>query len=86
VATDPNDPTTVEHQPVLDRVMEVSKNADGTPAQMDGYEVIDPDEETVEEPAVAQVSGVVADQQDSGEESATSRRRRKANVEDAAAR
>lgn len=46
MATDPNDPTTTEdeHQPVLDRVQEVSKRADGTPDQMAGYEVIeDPD-------------------------------------------
>lgn len=85
MATDPNDPTTIENQPVLDRVMEVSKNADGTPAQMDGYEVIDPDDEAAEEPAVAQVSGVVASQQEA-EGATTTRRRRKANVEDAAAR
>lgn len=46
MATDPDDPTTTEdeHQPVLDRVQEVSKKADGTPDQMDGFEVIeDPD-------------------------------------------
>lgn len=43
MATDPNDPTTTdeEHQPILDRVQEVSKKADGTPDQMDGYEVIE---------------------------------------------
>lgn len=46
MATDPNDPTTTEdeNQPVLDRVQEVSKKADGTPDQMAGFEVIeDPD-------------------------------------------
>lgn len=43
MATDPDDPTTTEeeHQPVLDRVQEVSKKADGTPDQMDGFEVIE---------------------------------------------
>lgn len=51
MATDPNDPTTTEeeHQPVVDRVREVSKKADGTPDQMDGYEVIeDPEEDAAE--------------------------------------
>lgn len=48
MATDPNDPTTTEeeNQPVLDRVQDVSKKADGTPDQMDGYETIeDPEAE-----------------------------------------
>lgn len=84
MATDPKDPTTIENQPVLDRVMEVSKNPDGSPAQMDGFEVIDPEEEAAEDTGVPQVSGVVADQQE--QEGSTTRRRRKANVEDAAAR
>jgi hypothetical protein len=55
---DPNDPTTVEgeHQPVSDRVMEVSKKADGTPDQLDGFEVIEEEEITPEESA-PQVSG-----------------------------
>lgn len=50
MATDPNDPTTSEeeHQPVVDRVMEVSKKADGTPDQMDGYEVIEDPEADAE--------------------------------------
>lgn len=83
MATDPNDPTTIEDQPVLDRVMEVSKNADGSPAQMEGFEVIDPDETTADEPAAAQVSGVVADAEGRARQAApeetTSRRRRTAS-------
>jgi hypothetical protein len=51
MATDPNDPTTTddENQPVLDRVQEVSKKADGTPDQMDGFEVIPTDDDEAEE-------------------------------------
>lgn len=51
MANDPKDETTVEgeHQPVLDRVQFVSKKADGTPDQMDGFEVIDDEEEEEEE-------------------------------------
>lgn len=50
MATDPNDPTTNEdeHQPVLDRVQEVSKKADGTPDQMAGYEIVGDDAEEEE--------------------------------------
>ena len=50
MATDPNEPTTTEdeHQPVLDRVQEVSKKADGTPDQMDGFEVIEDPEADAE--------------------------------------
>jgi hypothetical protein len=55
MATDPKDPTTTddENQPVLDRVQEVSKKADGTPDQMDGFEVIGDDEETEPTPDAA---------------------------------
>lgn len=51
MATDPDDPTTTEdeHQPVLDRVQQVSKKADGTADQMDGFEVIAPGEDEEEE-------------------------------------
>lgn len=86
MATDPKDPTTIEHQPVVDRVMEESKFPDGSPAQNPGYEVIDPEEEAAaDEPATQQVSGVVAAQQDSGSGSTTKRRRSK-NTETAAER
>lgn len=58
MAKDPKDPTTVEgeHQPVLDRVLEPSKAPDGSPVQMDGFEVIEEEERIVEE-GVPQVSG-----------------------------
>jgi hypothetical protein len=85
MATDPNDPTTVEHQPVVDRVMEVSKNPDGSPAQREGYEVIDPEEEAAaDEPETPQVSGIVASREEQTG-TATSRRRRK-NTETTAER
>lgn len=86
MATDPNDPTTTEaeNQPVLDRVQEVSKKPDGTPDQMDGYEVIDPEEEPVAEEAAPQVSGAAL--QPDGGSSAPKRRSRKANVEEATER
>jgi hypothetical protein len=85
MATDPNDPTTIEHQPVNDRVMEVSKLPNGDPSQNPGYEVIDPEEEDgADEPATQQVSGVVAAQQDQG--GGTTRRRRSKNTETAADR
>jgi hypothetical protein len=69
VATDPNDPTTTEdeHQPVLDRVQEVSKKADGTPDQMEGFEVIEDPEADAEKAARAR--------QASPEEATTRRRR-----------
>jgi hypothetical protein len=53
MASDPKDPTTTddENQPVVDRVQEVSKRADGTPDQMDGYEVIEDEEEAEAEEA-----------------------------------
>ena len=83
MATDPNDPTTVEHQPVVDRVMEPSKYPDGSPAQMDGFEVIDPEEEAAaDEPATQQVSGIVA----SREQQQTTTRRRRRNTETTAER
>lgn len=69
MATDPNDPTTTEdeHQPVLDRVQEVSKKADGTPDQMEGYEVIeDPD---------ADAEAATRSRQAAPEEATTRRRR-----------
>lgn len=73
MATDPKDPTTTEdeHQPVMDRVQFVSKKADGTPDQMDGFEVIeDPDE----------------DAEAAADSTAPKRRGRKANVEEATER
>jgi hypothetical protein len=86
MATDPDDPTTIEHQPVTDRVVEVSKYPNGSPAQNDGYEEVDLEEEAASnEPDVPQVSGVVAAQQDAGEET-TTRRRRSKNTETAAER
>lgn len=76
MATDPNDPTTTEaeNQPVLDRVMEESKRPDGTVDQMDGYEVIDPEEEAVAEEGVPQVSGAALQP---AEETTPKRRTRK---------
>jgi hypothetical protein len=84
MANDPNDPTTVEgeHQAVLDRVMEPSKAPDGTPVQMDGFEVIDPEEETAAEEGVPQVSGAAP----APPEGTAKRRGRKANVEEATTR
>jgi hypothetical protein len=77
MATDPNDPTTVEHQPVVDRVAEVSKNPDGSPAQREGFEQIDLDEETgADEPETQQISGAVDTTQ-----VAAPRRSRRRNVE-----
>ena len=84
MATDPNDPTTIEHQPVVDRVVEVSKYPDGSPAQNAGYEVVDDEEAAGEEPDVQQVSGVVASQQE--QSGGTTRRRRSKNTETAAER
>lgn len=87
MANDPNDPTTVEgeHQPVSDRVLEVSKKADGTPDQLDGFEVIDPDEEgtAADEDAVPQVSGAAPT---AGDTPTTKRRARKTNVEETTTR
>lgn len=86
MATDPNDPTTTEqeNQPVLDRVQQESKYADGTVAQMDGYEVIEEEEEPAAEETAPQVSGAAL----GAEEPATppKRRSRKADVETATER
>jgi hypothetical protein len=82
LATDPKDPTTIEHQPVVDRVVEVSKNPDGSPAQREGFEQVDVDEETAgDEPEAEQVSGVVG-----STEPTAPRRSRKRNVETATER
>lgn len=85
MATDPNDPTTTEaeNQPVLDRVQEVSKHPDGTADQMDGYEVIEEEEEVAAEEGVPQVSGAALQP----DEPATPKRRsRKTDVETTAER
>ena len=79
MATDPKDPTTTdaEHQPVLDRVQEVSRKADGEPDQMAGFEVVE-DPEADAEAALASRARQVEPE----EATSRSRRRRSSNSEE----